>query len=82
MLARGLEPLGVQGPAVQIPHQGIISLSARQDQYEVQLVEIQDSLMHISTTLEKTEDSNREILEEILLRGSISKVGHGWCEDG
>ena len=55
--ARGLEPLGVQCPAAQTPHQGMTSLSARQDQYDEQLVEIQDTLTRISTTLERTEDS-------------------------
>ena len=83
VLERGLEPLGVQCPAVQIPHQGITSLSARQDQYEVQLVEIQDALMRISTTLEKTEDSNREILEEMIsLRYCYEGVSQRLDTDG
>ena len=41
------------------------TLRARQDQYDEQVVEIQDTLMCISTTLEKTETSNRELLEEM-----------------
>ena len=68
VLARGLKPLGGQGSAVQTHHQGMNSLSARQDQYDEQLVEVQDTLMRISATLVRTEDSNREILEEVLLR--------------
>ena len=83
MLARGLEPLGVQGPAVQIPHQGINTLSARQDQYDEQLVEIQDTLMRINTILERTEDSNRELLEEMTsLRYCYDEVSQRLDTDG
>ena len=83
VLARGLEPLGVQGPAVQTPHQGMITLSARQDQYDEQLVGIQDTLMRISTTLERTENSNRELLEEMTsLRYCYNEVSQRLYTDG
>ena len=65
VLARGPEPLGVHGPAVQTHHLGMSNLKARQDQYDEQLGKIQDTLTCISTTLEKTETSNRELLEEM-----------------
>ena len=58
------KPLSVQGPAVQV-HHGETTLRARQDLYDEQLVEIQDTLKSISTSLEKTEASNRELLEEM-----------------
>ena len=65
VLACGLEPLRVHGPTVQTHHQGMSNLKARQDQYDEQLGKIQDTLMCISTTLEKAETSKRELLEEM-----------------
>ena len=83
VLACGLEPLGVHGPAVQTHHQGMSTLRARQDQYDEQVVEIQDTLMCISTTLEKTETSNRELLEEMTsLKYCYNEVSQRLDTDG
>ena len=83
VLAGRLEPSSVQGSAVQTHHQGVTSLRTRQDLYDEQLVEIQDMLKCISTSLEKTETSNRELLEEMTnLKCCYNEVSQRLDTDG
>ena len=83
MLVCGLEPLRVHSPAVLSHHQGVTNLKARQDQYDEQLGKIQDSLTSINTTLQKTETSNRELLEEMSnLKSSYNEISQRLNTDG
>ena len=83
VLVCGLEPLRVHSPAVQTHRQGISNLKARQDQYDEQLGKIQDTLISINTTLEKTEASNRESLEEMSnLKSCYNEVSQRLDTDG
>ena len=59
------------------------NLRARQDQYDEQLGKLQDSLMSINITLQKTETSNRELLEEMKsLKSSYNEISQRLDTDG
>ena len=59
------------------------NLRARQDQYDEQLGKLQDSLISINTTLQKTETSNRELLEEMSsLKSSYNEISQRLDTDG
>ena len=64
-------------------NQGMSNLRTRQDQYNEQLGKLQDSLVSINITLQNTETSNRELLQEVnSLKCSYNEISQRLDTDG
>ena len=64
-------------------NQGMSSLKARQDQYDEQLGKLQDNLVSINITLQNTETSHQELLQEVdSLKCSYTEISQRLDTDG